>query len=157
MNATWIVSANASRARFFSQEQSSKSLEEIEDMVNESVRLRQVETSESDKRGPHAATQSIHNTGGALPNKLYEPPQSPEKHEAELFARDIASYLLRAYQDGKFKQLTLVVSPQFLGMLRTLLDPQLESAVTLEINKDYTHSSPEELRGQIQAHMAKNQ
>lgn len=155
MNATWIVSANASRARFFSQEQSSEALEEIHDMANEAVRLRMTETGESDKRGPHAATKSKHNTGGALPNKLYEPPQSPEKHEAELFARDIASYLLQAHQEGRFQKLSLVVSPQFLGMLRKLLDPRLESVVSLEIDKDYTQFSPEQLLEQIRALKAK--
>lgn len=151
MQATWIVSANASRARFFAQANASAALEEINDMVNESARLRMLETTESDKRGPISAAKSMHNVGAATPNKLYEPPQTPDKHEAELFARDIASYLLKGYQDGRYGQLCLVVSPQFLGMLRGLLDPNLKSAVKLEIDKDYTHSSPEELREQIQA------
>ncbi len=155
MNATWIVSANASRARFFSQQNLTEPLEEIEDMVNEEARLRMLENTESDKRGPTSATKSIHNVGAATPNKMYEPPQTPDKHSAELFARDIASYLLQGYQEGRFQQLSLVVSPQFLGMLRKLLDPQLESVVRLEINKDYTHFSPQQLLEQIQAHVAK--
>lgn len=152
MNATWIVSANASRARFFSQAHSSEALEEVNDMVNEAVRLRTVETTESDKRGPTAATKSMHNVGAATPNKLYEPPQSPEKHEAELFARDINSFLLQAHQEGRFQRLSLVVSPQFLGMLRKLLDSKLQSLVNVEIDKDYTHFNAEQLREQIQAH-----
>jgi protein required for attachment to host cells len=156
MNATWIVSANASRARFFSQAQSSDSLEEINDMVNEASRLRMVESTESDKRGPTAATKSSHNTGGALPNKTYEAPQTPDQHEAELFARDIADYLLQAHRDGKFQKLSLVVSPKFLGMLRTLLAPELESAVSFEIDKDYTQFSPQQLLEQIRAHNAKS-
>jgi protein required for attachment to host cells len=150
MPTTWILSANASRARFFSQPKLSEPLEEVNDMVNEAVRLRMVET-ERDKIGPTAATKSIHNVGGPTPNKTYEPPQSPEKHEAELFARSIAGFLLQAYREGRFQQLLLVVSPQFLGMLRGLLDSQLEAVVKLEINKDYTHFSPVQLREQIQA------
>lgn len=155
MNATWIVSANASRARFFSQMNPTEPLEEINDMVNDGVRLRMLDTTESDKRGPTAATSSVHNVGGETPNKLYEPPQSPKKHEAELFARDIADYLLKSYQQGRFEQLSLVVSPQFLGMLRKLLDPQLGSVVKLEIDKDYTQSSPDQLLEQIRAQQAK--
>ena len=148
MQATWIVSANASRARFFSQEQTSDELEEINDMVNEAVRLRRLDT-ESDKIGPTSATKSIHNVGGATPNKLYEPAQTPDAHQAELFARDIAAFLLQGYQEGRFQKLSLVVSPQFLGMLRKLLDPRLESVVTLEMNKDYTQFSPAQLLEQI--------
>jgi protein required for attachment to host cells len=152
MGTTWIVSANASRARFYSQANLTTPLEEINDMVNESSRQRMLDTTESDKIGPLAATGSMHNVGGTTPNKLYEPPQSPVKHEAELFARDIAGYLLKGYQDGRFEKLVLVVSPQFLGMLRKLLDPQLESAVSLEIDKDYTLARADELRQHIEDH-----
>lgn len=155
MPASWIVSANASRARFFSQAQATEPLEEINDMVNEAARLRMTENTESDKRGPTAATKSMHNVGAATPNKMYEPPQTPDKHQAELFARDIAGFLLQGYREGRFRQLTLVVSPQFLGMLRKLLDPKLESVVTLEINKDYTEFSAQQLRDQIKAHLNK--
>src|SRR4051812_31686547 len=136
MNATWIVSANSSRARFFSQANLTDPLEEVNDMINDAVRQRVLDLGESDKIGPTSAGKSIHNTGGTAPNKLYQPPQSPEKHEAELFARDIAGYLRDAYREGRFQQITLVVSPQFMGMLRKLLDPSLESAVNLEIDKD---------------------
>lgn len=155
MAATWIVLANASRARIFSQASLSEPLEEIHDMVNDAARLRMLENTESDKRGPTSATKSIHNVGAATPNKLYEPPQTPDKHEAELFARDIVSFLLQGYQEGKFQQFSLVVSPQFLGMLRKLLGPKLESVVALEINKDYTHVSAEKLREQIKMHEEK--
>ncbi|HEY0847259.1 MAG TPA: host attachment protein [Noviherbaspirillum sp.] len=155
MQATWIVSANASRARFFSQEHSTDPLEEINDMVNEAVRLRDIET-ESDRFGPTAATKSKHNVGAATPNKLYEPAQTPDAHQAELFARDIASYLLKGYQEGRFQRLSLVVSPQFLGMLRKLLDPQLESVVSLEINKDYTQFSAQELLEHVKNYRQKS-
>jgi protein required for attachment to host cells len=156
MNANWIVTANASRARFFSQLHASDPLEEINDMVNEAARLRSAET-ESDRLGPTSATQSIHNTGGALPNKTYEPPQTPNEHATELFAKSVAEYLLKAYQDGRFTQLSLVVSPQFLGVLRKELSPQLESVVQLEINKDYTQFTPSQLWDQIRAHNTKQQ
>src|SRR6476661_4156054 len=113
MNTNWIVSANASRARFFAQAPASDSLEEINDMVNDAARLRMIDT-ETDKLGPTSATKSIHNTGGATPNKLYEPAQTPDEHQAELFAKDIAGYLLECHREGKFDQVSLVVSPQFL-------------------------------------------
>src|SRR6478736_3690511 len=151
MPATWIVSANASRARFFSQGNLTEPLEEIDDMVNEAARLRTAEV-QSDRMGPTSAGKSIHNTGGATPNKTFEPKQMPDKRAAEDFARDIAHYLLKAHRDGRFQQLSLVVSPQFLGALRKFLDASLQGAVKLEVNKDYTQFSPEELRQHIQAH-----
>jgi protein required for attachment to host cells len=156
MNATWIVSANASRARVFSQSAPSDPLEEVNDMVNEAVRLRTLDT-ETDKLGPTAATKSIHNVGGATPNKTYQPAQTPQEHNTELFARYIADFLLRSYQEGRFQKLSLVVSPQFLGVLRKLLDHQLESVITFEINKDYTYFSPRELFEFIKTYQEKAQ
>jgi protein required for attachment to host cells len=154
MHATWIVSANAGRARFFSEVRPSDPLEEIEDMVDDAVRLRTSET-ESDRLGPTSATKSVHNTGGATPNKTYEPAQTPAEHQTELFARNVASYLLKRHQEGRFDHLALVASPQFLGVLRKQLDPKLESTVSLEINKDYTQCNAAQLREQIQAYKAK--
>lgn len=155
MNATWIVSANASRARFFSQMQASDHLEEVNDMVNDAARQRMLEVSETDKLGPTSATKSIHNVGGATPNKLYEPAQTPDQHQAELFARDIIDFLVQSHREGRFQELSLVVSPKFLGMLRSLLPQELESVVSLEINKDYTQFSGDQLLEHIQAQVAK--
>lgn len=154
MNATWIVSANAGRARLFSQANAIENLEEIDDMINAAVRLRTAET-ESDKIGPTAAGKSMHNVGGSVPNKTYEPPQTPTEHETELFARSVAELLLQGHQDGRFTQLALVASPQFLGVLRKLLPAQLKPLVSVEINKDYTHCNAGQLRQQIRAHRVK--
>jgi protein required for attachment to host cells len=154
MNATWIVSANASRARFFSQARPSDPLEEVSDMVNSAVRLRAAET-ELDRIGPTSATKSPHNVGAATPNKTYEPHQTPVEHETELFARSVAAFLLQAHQEGRFQALALVASPQFLGVLRKLLDPKLKSVVGLELNKDYTQFTAAQLREQIRETGAK--
>jgi protein required for attachment to host cells len=151
MDATWIVTANAGRARFFSQSRPSDRLEEINDMVNDIVRQRTSDI-DTDRMGPTSAGQSIHNTGGATPNKTYEPAQTPIEHETELFARSVASYLLHAHQEGRYQGIVLAASPQFLGVLRKMLDPQLKPLVNLEINKDYTQASPTQLIEQIQAH-----
>lgn len=124
-------------------------------MVNDAARQRMLDIKESDKYGPTAATKSIHNVGGATPNKLYEPHQTPDQHEAELFARDIVNYLLQAHREGRFQQLSLVVSPKFLGMLRSLLPKELESVVSLELDKDYTQFSGSQLLEHIQAQVAK--
>lgn len=155
MDATWIVSANASRARFFSQASTSEPLQEIEDMVNAGARLRTSE-SESDKLSPVASGRSSQHNGAANgPGSAYEPHQMPADHQTELFARNVAAFLLQAQQQGRFRQLCLVASPEFLGVLRKLLDPKLASAASIEINKDYTHFSADQLREQIRAHQAK--
>lgn len=153
MSARWIVSANASRARIFEQENASSGLQEVQDMVNEAARLRMTELDfETDKYGPTSGTKSIHNTGGATPNKQYEPATTPDQRQAELFARDLTKFLLDAHREGRFDQLALVISPKFLGAVRKLLDQELESAVKLEIDKDYTQFDGKQLLEQLRQH-----
>ena len=166
MQATWIITANAGRARFFCESDPASPLQEIEDMVNAAARLRVTET-EPDRLGPTAAGKSGHNIGGTqglglahnvgvgAPNKTYQPAHTPADLEAEQFAKDISAYLQQAHKEGKFKQLVLSASPHFLGALRSLLDPHIQALVTLELNKDYTHFNAQQLREHIRAHQQK--
>ena len=168
MQTTWIIAANAGRARFFSEAGPAEPLQEIEDMVNSAVRLRTLET-ESDKLGPTAAGKSGHNSGGTqvvglahnvgvgAPNKAYQPAHTPAEQEAEQFAKDISSYLMQAHQGGRFERLVISASPPFLGALRSFLDPHIKALIALEFNKDYTHCNAGELREQLQAQQAKSE
>lgn len=124
-------------------------------MINPAARNR---TSDevTDRLGPTSAGKSIHNTGGALPTKQYEPPQTHEEREAESFARDIMAYLRQARREGRFEHLKLVAAPKFLGALRMHLDPQLKPLVSMEINKDYTDVPVHQLRAQLAALASKN-
>ena len=154
MTTTWIVSADAGRARIFAESDPQQPYVEIEDMVSAAARLRVSEIN-TDRMGPTSAGQSIHNTGGATPNKLYQPAQTPEERDAEFFAKDISAFLLKALQESRFQKLELVAEPKFLGVLRAQLDNQLKPLVDFELNKDYSHSNAHQLREQIQAQKAK--
>ena len=136
-------------------------------MVNSAVRLRVLET-ESDKIGPTAATNSGHNIGGTqgvgwahngkvgAPNKAYQPAHTPAEQEAEQFAKDISHYLMSAHQEGRFQQLVISASPQFLGALRSFLDPHIKPLIKLELNKDYTSFNAQQLREHLQAQQSKS-
>lgn len=141
MTATCIVSANAGRARIFLQARPTDSLQEINDMVSPSARQREGDL-ETDDLGQRSASKSRHNVGMPTQPSGYQPNQTPAQHEAELFARDVAKYLLDAHNEGRFARLCLVASPEFLGVLRREVAPPLKSAVSLEIDKDYTHDTP---------------
>src|SRR4051795_10838161 len=131
MQATWIVAANAGRARFFSQANAADPFEEIHDMVNTPARLRTGET-ETDALGQRAASKSRHSVGAPTQPSGYEPNQSPAEHQTENFARDVAHYIAKAHQDGRFRQLVLAASPEFLGVLRKSLNPKLHATVSAE-------------------------
>jgi protein required for attachment to host cells len=153
METTWIVTADAGRARFFAESDPSQPLKEIEDMVNELGRMRASEIY-TDGVGPTAGTRSIHDTGGQVPNKQYEPPTSPEEQARISFAKAISGFLLKAHNERQFQRLVIVAEPKFLGFLRAALDPHLKPLISKEINKDLTHANGHELREQLQAHKA---
>jgi protein required for attachment to host cells len=154
MSTTWIVSADAGRARIFAESDPQQPLEEVEDMISPNARAR-VSDINTDRLGPTSAAQSIHNTGGATPNKQYQPAQTPEERDAEFFAKDICACLLKGMQEQRFQKLVLVAEPKFLGVLRGQLDNQLKPLVGLELNKDYSHMNGHQLREQLQAQKAK--
>lgn len=162
MQTTWILSANAGRARIFSESSPNGPLLEVEDMLNSAARQRTLDTV-TDKVGPTAAGSSGHNIGGTqgpgqahnakagAPNKAYQPAVTPEQHLAEQFARDISRYLATAHQQGRFQALLIAASPEFLGTLRTCLDPRIAALATQEINRDYTQLDARELQQRLQA------
>lgn len=156
METTWIVTADEGRARIFSDTDRSQPLEEIESMVNTEARMRTEEKYTDKLAGPRAAGKSINHTGAATQGNLYEPPQTPEEHEAETFAKLICAYLLKAHDERRFHKIVLAAAPKFLGVLRAEMDPRLKPLLAQEINKDLTHSSGHELRGQLQAINQKN-
>jgi len=151
---TWIISADAGRARIFCETDANSAWQEIDNLVDPLARTR-MSDQVTDRGGPLAAGQSFNNTGGALPTSQYEPNQTPEEHNAQTFARDICAILLKAKNENRFDRLALVAEPSFLGELRAQLDPQLKSLVSYEINKDYSHSNGQQLRDQVQAYQAK--
>lgn len=150
MSTLWIVTANASCAHFFSQQSPSAALEKVGDLGNDKSSLHTADT-ESDRLGQHAASKSAHSVGAPTQPSGYQPHQTPAEHNAELFARNVSRFLLHGYQEGHFQRLALIASPEFLGVLRSVLDPRLGEIVINEINKDYTRCSPNELSAHIKA------
>lgn len=153
MSVLWIVTANAGRAHIFSQENPSARLEKVDELINDKSSKVTAET-ESDKLGQHAASKSGHSTGAPTQPSGYQPNQTPAEHNTEVFAHRVCRFLLQGYQDGHFKQLVLIASPEFLGVLRSTLDQRLVDIVTCEINKDYTNCSLKELSEHVHAQAA---
>lgn len=151
MSTTWIVAADAGRARIFEETDPTSPLRELEVLSNPAARLHDSEI-HTDQGDPKAAGKSINNTGGPLPTSQYQPNQTPEEHNAELFARQVLARLLEAKQQQRFDQLELIADPKFLGLLRKYMDPGLKSAVCQEINKDLTHSTGQQLKEQLRLH-----
>jgi protein required for attachment to host cells len=128
METTWIITADASRARILQVAGRDNALTEVEDLVNPQGRLqnREINSDASgrfrgpDRPGGHASDDE---------NRAVD-------HQAELFAKRIGEYLDRARNQHRFDHLYLVAAPKFLGQLRKQLGKETEKLVTDELDKD---------------------
>jgi protein required for attachment to host cells len=148
---TWIVAANAGGAKFFSQAGLREVPQEIAELQHPEGRAHEIDL-ETDVLGERSPARKRDGTGMPRVESTYQPYQTPRQHENERFARQVAAYLKKAHDEGRFTQLVLMASPEFLALLRKVLDHHVVAAVRVELHKDYTKLKPTELREQVEAH-----
>ncbi|HSX52235.1 MAG TPA: host attachment protein [Cellvibrio sp.] len=153
MVRSWIVTANSGCASVYLQKSPSAPLEPLTQMRNAEASSVTSET-ESDKLGQHAASNSRHGVGAPTQPSGYEPNQTPAQHHAEVFARRLVDFLKKGYNANSFEKLYLFAAPEFLGVLRHLLDSNLNSLIVLQVDKDYTKVTTAQLRELIAAQVA---
>lgn len=81
-----------------------------------------------------------HGTGGE---------RRPRKHEAALFARQIAGELERARREKKFDRIILMAGPPFLGVLRAALPDSLATTIVATVAKDLVHQAESVVRAHL--------
>ncbi len=96
------------------------------------------------RAGRRGAT-AHHATGGE---------SSPRRHEAEAFARRIATELEHAHQRGDFEGLILMSGPPFLGLLREALPKATRAALIGEVPKDLLHQGTDAIISHLTQHPA---
>ena len=136
MATTWIVAADASRARVL-QVAGRKRLDEVENLLNPAGRLQNREINSDakgrfpgpDRPGGHSSDDEEHTVD----------------HANEMFAKRVGDYLDKARTEHRFDQLVLVAPPKFLGALRKELGKEVGKLVADELPKDLSWYSEREL------------
>ena len=137
MSRAWIVVADAARTRIFSTESTAAPLVPVEQLVCPQARLHERDMA-SDRPG-----RSFDSVGAGRHGT--EAPTSPKEQEAIRFAKTVADYLERGRVDNRYDNLTLVVEPHFLGLIRKAINPQMAKMVTREIDKDLSKFDRDEI------------
>jgi protein required for attachment to host cells len=137
MPTTWIIAADASRARILQVTDREGHLEEVQDFVNPSARLheRDLTTDAEPRFNGHA--------GGGPGSDREE--MSAGQHATELFAKRVGEYLDKARTAHRYDRLHLVAAPKFLGLLRKELGKEVQKLVTEELPKDLSWLNTREL------------
>jgi protein required for attachment to host cells len=138
MSATWIVVADASRARIFEKAGASKELREKETFTHPASRMHEQEiTSDLPGRAFDSEGAGRHAMGAK---------HDPKQNEAEEFARELANHIEKARTEHRFAQLNIIAAPAMLGKLRSALSDEAKKLVTMEIDKDLTQHSIDDIQ-----------
>ena len=73
----------------------------------------------------------------------------PKKQEAIAFAKRVAERLESARLQGEVDRLILVAAPEFLGLLRDSLTPELQRMIEEEFSLDLVQMKPHEIRAHL--------
>lgn len=126
MQNTWVIAADASRARIFEVLGNNQAIKEIEAFVHAQSRAQDRELVSDAQGRSHGGT-----VGHSIP-----PRTDPSEHEADVFSHTLADYLEQARTQHRYDKLRLIAPPKFLGMLRSHLSKDAQRLVEEELAKD---------------------
>lgn len=143
--STWVVVADAGRARIFQYRGLKQLLQPALDrqLVHDTRPSREI-ASDRQGRGFDAGGEGRHGM---------EPGTDPHRYEQQCFAQEISGLLEQHHNQGDFRHLVLVAPPGMLGDLRANLSDRLRQLVSREEDKDLTRLGTDQLSERIQALM----
>ncbi|WP_455375784.1 host attachment protein [Kaarinaea lacus] len=141
MKPIMVVVADSVVARIFTAETSRSPLSEIENLTHVEGRLHDRDLT-SDLPGKFGGK-----FGSA--GHSYTDTTDPKKHELSEFARYIANYIESARKNNQISNLLLVAAPIMLGELRSHLSDETRKQIVLEVGKNFTANTAEDIRSQL--------
>lgn len=141
MSNTWILVADAGRARLLELADSGRKLSEVACYTNPDARL---PGKESTTDRPPTVNESMGGTRHAI-----ERHTSLREKTMERFAHLLNTALERGREEHRYESLVLVAPSRFLGALHGCMDKPLRDRVVEEVHHDYTALSVAELRERL--------
>ncbi len=144
MSKTWIVLANASRARICERDGQAGGLHELMDFVHTQSRQKGSEL------GFDQPGHVEHGMGSGLRGGTdLDPRTDPRKKEHERFAREIAQHLDKGVASRQCERIVLIASNPFLGEIKAHLGAATAAAVWVTAPSDLTALSGQELAQRV--------
>lgn len=135
-----VVVADERDATFFDLTKPQAPLEERGSLHNESSRPdRELETDRPGRRfgGTHGNRHAV------------DGERSTERHEIELFAKEVCQALDGARTRHEFDRLVLIAGPRMLGLLRDALPAPCQAVVAAEVAKDFSLDQIDSIRDAV--------
>lgn len=145
MDTTWVLVANAERARCFQRDAASHALTELIDFVHPQAHLGGEAQAGGALTG--AAGKGHGRTGHA--GTQFEPQTPAQAKERDSFARQLADYLNEAVAAKRCTGLVLIASSPMLGELRPALSTAVQKVVQRSVASDLTRYQGPELKKRV--------
>ena len=144
MKKSWIVVANAHRARCFERDDKGGALNELADFIYPQTRI----NTGPDVADPTGEAGKGHGRTGHS-GRQFEPRTETHDKERVSFARTIADYLNDGVAGQRCAGLILIASSQMLGDLRPLLSVAAEKVLRNCVDRDLTVYQGTELKERV--------
>lgn len=145
MANTWLIVANASQATLYETESKPKTLKLLKEFLHPASRAKGSELA-SDRPG-HFQAESRGMEGTT--HGSFNEPIDPKSYEQERFAIELAGELEAGRTSNSYKNLIIVASPHFHGLLNKHLNQHVAGMVSRHVEKDYTAETTEGLLGKL--------
>ena len=135
-----VVVADERDATFFDLTQPQAPLEARGSLHNDSARPdRELETDRPGRRfgGTHGNRHAV------------DGERSTQRHETELFAKQVCQALDGARTRHEFDRLVIIAAPRMLGMLREALPAPCQAVVAAEVAKDFSLDQVDSIRDAV--------
>ena len=141
MATSWILVANASEAKVYSNKGIGKGLE-IVAKLNHPDSRKKASDLVSDRPG--------HMPGAGNGHGSHIPLTDPKQHEHDIFARKLVHQLDQGRTANSYQRLIVVAEPHFRGLLNGVMNSQVSGLVSDTIDKDYTKLNDKELAAHLE-------
>jgi len=145
MKSTWVLIANASKARCYTREHANAPWTEVAGFEDAWGRAKGLDLAE-DRAGYEAG-------GRVRAGAPYSPHLDPKTKEHESFARQLARFLNEAIAARRCESLVIFASNPFLGEVKSYLDDHASRALARSLALDLTSFSGAELARRIDEHL----
>jgi protein required for attachment to host cells len=142
---TWVLIADAARARVFETKGKGTGLAVVDDM---SFDARLAPSREIGSDRPGRSFESVGSTRHAM-----ESPSDPHREQKRQFARRIADAVERKQAAKSFDRLVLVAPAVTMGDLRAILPDKVKAVVAAELVADLTNTPMSDLPAHLADHV----
>lgn len=133
---TLVLLANDATARLFENAGPGKGLTEIEDL---SASMVDAEVRYADRPGRSSGANRV------AQHAFSDQAEAEELQSREAFVRVLVEETTDRFRTGGYERFVMAAAPATLGALRAHLPEVLKKALVLDLDKDFTRQSPDEV------------